>query len=417
MRNALRRFAAGLLLALAGAALVLASTLQPEPAVARRSDVEPHDLQRAIGLLRAHDPRHARPGRLRTAVLGERELEMLIDHGAGRRLDTASRVRLQQGAAELTLSVRVPRNPFGGWINVRARWVQTGSLPALDSLRVGRLPLPAWLGEWAARRLIAGADLEREWQITADVVQRVHFSPQRLQVAYAWRDESAQHMMQALLPDDEQQRLQAQAERLSSLAAQADPARDTSLSALLGPMLELARQRSAAGGDAAAENRAAIVVLALYANGRQIASVLPAARDWPRARPLRLLLAGRDDFPRHFLGSAALVVEGRGALAQSVGLAKEVADARGGSGFSFKDMAANRAGTRFGEMAVNAPAQLQAIVADGVTDDDLVPTVDDLPEFMPEAEFVRRYGGVDAPPYLAQMAEIDRRVGALRLFR
>ena len=34
-----------------------------------------------------------------------------------------------------------------------------------------------------------------------------------------------------------------------------------------------------------------------------------------------------------------------------------------------------------------------------------------------EAEFVRRYGGVGAPPYQAMMAEIERRVGALRLFR
>lgn len=41
----------------------------------------------------------------------------------------------------------------------------------------------------------------------------------------------------------------------------------------------------------------------------------------------------------------------------------------------------------------------------------------DLPQFMPEAEFVRRYGGVGAPRYQAMMAEIERRVGALRLFR
>ena len=43
------------------------------------------------------------------------------------------------------------------------------------------------------------------------------------------------------------------------------------------------------------------------------------------------------------------MVESTGALAQAIGLAKEVADARAGSGFSFNDMAANLAGTRFGE--------------------------------------------------------------------
>jgi len=94
-----------------------------------------------------------------------------------------------------------------------------------------------------------------------------------------------------------------------------------------------------------------------------------------------------------------------------------VADARGGSGFSFNDMAANIAGTRFGELAMRAPEQLQARLARGVTDDDLMPAWADLPEFLPEAEFVRRYGGIGAPRYEALMAEIDRRVGALSLFR
>jgi hypothetical protein len=223
--------------------------------------------------------------------------------------------------------------------------------------------------------------------------------------------------MQALLPEAERQRLRAHAAHLAALAADAAPGWDASLAGLLGPMLELARQRSVAGGDAAAENRAAIVVLALFANGRHVGSVLPAAADWPRARPLRLLLDGRDDLPRHFLVSAALAVETSGGLAQSIGLAKEVADARRGSGFSFKDMAANLAGTRFGEMALRTPAQLQARAARGLTDADLVPPLDGLPEFLPEAEFVRRYGGIGAPAYEALMADIERRVGALPLWR
>ena len=40
--------------------------------------------------------------------------------------------------------------------------------------------------------------------------------------------------------------------------------------------------------------------------------------------------------------------------------------ARGGSGFSFNDLAADRAGTRFGDTAVSDAARLQARVARGV---------------------------------------------------
>jgi hypothetical protein len=295
--------------------------------------------------------------------------------------------------------------------------VQAERLPRLDSLHVGRLRVPARLGQWLGLKLIERADLLKEWQLTAEVVQRVRFTPHRLLLAYAWRDDSAQRVLETLLPAEEQQRLLAHAEHLSTLVAALAPASEVPLVQLLAPMFELAQQRSAAGGDAAAENRAAIVVLALFANGRDLGSVLPGTRGWPHAQRVRLLLAGRDDFPRHFLVSAALVVGASDALAQSIGLSKELADARSGSGFSFNDIAANLAGARFGEIALQAPADLQARVAPGVSDDDLMPTWADLPQFMPEAEFVHRYGGVGAPPYQSMMTEIERRVDALRLFR
>lgn len=417
MSKTLRRATAALLLAGTVAALLLAAALQHEAAVPHPADIGPQDLARAAALLRAHDPRRVPPGRLSTMALSGRDLEVLFNHGLHRWPGAAGRVDLQRAAIGVTLSAPVPRNPFGRWLNVRARWLQTERLPRLDSLHVGSLRVPVRLGQWAGLKLIERADLRKEWQLTAEVVQRVRFTPQRLLLAYAWRDDSAQRVLESLLPADEQQRLLAHAEHLSALVAAIAPAREAPLAQLLGPMFELAQQRSAAGGDAAAENRAAIVVLALFANGRDIGSVLPGSLGGPRPRRLRLLLAGRDDFPRHFLASAALVVGTSDAVAQTIGLNKELADARSGSGFSFNDMAANLAGARFGAMALQAPADLQARVAPGVGDDDLMPAWADLPQFMPEAEFVRRYGGVGAPPYQAMMAEIERRVGALRLFR
>ena len=417
MSRPLRWTAAVLLLLLAGAAGLMAATLQPQAAVTRPLDIGPQDLARAAALLRAHGPRRTPPGRQGALTLQERDLEVLLNHGLRHWPDTAGRVRLEGGALTVVLSARVPPNPFGRWINVQARWRQTDRLPLLQTLHVGQLRLPGWLGAWAVGRWAESAGRGGELQLAAEVVQQVRFAPPGVQLRYAWRDDSARRLLDALLPAHEEERLRAYAQELSRLAAEVKPAWSAPLAQLMGPMFELARQRSAAGGDAAAENRAAIVVLALFANGRGVDSVLPVTNEWPRARPLRLLLGGRDDFPRHFLVSAALVVEGTGALAQSIGLAKEVTDARSGSGFSFNDMAANLAGTRFGEMALQAPAELQARVAPGVSDDDLMPPWADLPQFMPEAEFVDRYGGVGAPPYQAMMAEIEGRVGALRLFR
>jgi hypothetical protein len=87
------------------------------------------------------------------------------------------------------------------------------------------------------------------------------------------------------------------------------------------------------------------------------------------------LLNRHDDFPKHFIISAALAATAGGSLSDAVGVYKEIEDSRGGSGFSFNDIAADRVG-------VHAAARLRA----GIGEKDIMPMTDDLPEFMPEPE-------------------------------
>ncbi len=158
----------------------------------------------------------------------------------------------------------------------------------------------------------------------------------------------------------------------------------------------------------------------VWANGKGLDAIVPAAREWSRPVTRNVLLAGRDDFSKHFATSAALAANAGAALADVIGLYKEVRDSRGGSGFSFNDIAADRAGTRLGELAVGnreSALNIQRMVIAGVSDKDLMPPFADLPEFMPEAEFKRRYGGIGAPAYKAMMDEIERRIAALPLLR
>ena len=416
---ALAALAAGLLLLATGGAMAV---FQAAPAVVLQSEIEPQEVARVLGLLRGHDPRRARPGQPTLAVLQARDLEVLLQQGLRRWLNAAGRVQLLRGQARVAVSVHLPPSLpsalFGRWLNLDLELAATGHWPAVQSLRLGRLPLPPALVERALPWLAQRAGLQAELALTADVVQRVHFVPGQLQLVYAWRDDSAARVMGTLLPPADQQRLRAYSEHLAQVVARQGPGWTVSLAPLVGPMFQLARQRSEApDGDAAAENRAALVVLTLFANGRGVGALLPAAQAWPRARPLRLTLAGRDDFPRHLLVSATLAAEGTGPLSRAIGLYKEVTDARGGSGFSFNDMAANRAGTRLGEWAVAQPRRLQAALAGGVQEDDLMPPWQDLPEFLTEAELQQRYGGVGGAAYEALLAEIDRRVAALPVFR
>ncbi len=415
--------------AVLGAGVLLAAALQAEPAVAIQPDIQAGDVARVVQLMRLHDPRRAPPGQMRAVTVSGHDVELVLNHGARRWLGAASRVSLARGSAQLGFSVHAAKlpfapwlgpvlRPFGRWINVQVRFVETGALPAIDAVQIGRLPIPVGLAQWAGLRALDRMGLAAELPVVAEVVKRVKFMPSELQAVYVWRGDSSERILSALVPQPELARLQVYSARMVELASR-HRGWDVSLADLIGPMFTLARERSARGGDAALENRAAIVVLTLFANGHGLGEVVPGARGWPRARPLRVLLGGRDDWPRHFLVSAALAAEGTGPMSQAIGLYKEIADSRGGSGFSFNDMAANRAGTRFGELAVQDPARLQAFMGAGrpLGESDFMPHAADLPEFMAEPDFVRRFGGVGAPAYQVQMAEIERRVSALPVLR
>jgi len=61
--------------------------------------------------------------------------------------------------------------------------------------------------------------------------------------------------------------------------------------------------------------------------------------------------------------------------------------------------------------------QMARTLAAGAAESDFMPGVSDLPEFMPEAEFRRRFGGLDSEGYARVIAGIDSRIDALPLLR
>ena len=418
-----------LLLPLAGA-VALWLAIDEQPQVTETTAVSHTDIARALQLLQRNDPRGALPGITRAVLLSQRDLELLAKH-AGRRLggglgtgaaDIRARVRLQPGLALVQASLPLPANPLGGWLNVVAVLRQTDELPRVERLRLGRLPVPGWLAEAALPRLLGALGLRAQGELAQRLVSRVVFRPQQLVLAYAWPDNPQQELSNTLVSPEDQARLQVYAERLALLSAELAPpgsaAGPVSMARLLGPVFALARQRSPDAATAVRENRAALVALAFLVNGRGLGVLLPVARQWPQARPLAITLAGRGDTPQHFLVSAALAAEGGGPLADAIGLYKEVADARGGSGFSFNDLAADRAGTRLGQRAVRDALALQAALgalAPGVQEADLLPPIADLPESMAERDFKRRFGGVGEPPYLKMLAAIEARLDRLPL--
>ena len=111
------------------------------------------------------------------------------------------------------------------------------------------------------------------------------------------------------------------------------------------------------GTDAVLPNRAAILALGVILGEDRVARVggreIDPGREEERAAlRQRIGIHGRTDLSQHFWVSAALTVLSDAQRSLTVGITKEMMDSSpGGSGFSFVDMAANKAGIRFAVVA------------------------------------------------------------------
>jgi hypothetical protein len=118
--------------------------------------------------------------------------------------------------------------------------------------------------------------------------------------------------------------------------------------------------------------------------------------------------------------SGALTVVSAVTPSDAAGLLKEEMDADRGSGFSFADLLADRAGTTFAEVATRDEARAAAIqerLAGGFRVDKFFPPAGGLPEGVPDAELQSRYGGVGGSLYRRTVEEVERRVAACAAYR
>jgi len=171
--------------------------------------------------------------------------------------------------------------------------------------------------------------------------------------------------------------------------------------------------------SAVQDNRAAVLALGIAIGHERLArqAGLDAQSELVRsAISLRqgTTLRGRDDWPRHYALSAALAVLEHPLVSDAGGLIKEQLDAlTRGSGFSFGDLAADRAGVRFAAAATRSEAAalaLQARVHGGFRIDDFFPPAGDLPENLTLEQFRSSYGTVGSPRYRQMVAEIEARL-------
>lgn len=405
--------AASLLLSLVVVFCLLVAALEPAPLVTRGETISPASIAQAKLLLARNDPRRLARGDERTADLPAALIDDGVNHLANRLLHGRGAFVMGEDSAQIRLSVRVPGLPGPRFLNLGAVFKEAEGEPHVASATLGSLPVPAALIELLVASAIKLAGFGDDWQLARQSIRRLMFEPGRgvVAISYVWEPEILDRALALAFTPEDLLHLEAAQRALAGLLDHHGPRARVPLPEILGTLL------AHTGDGSLVQRRAALLVLATHQSGQSLVRLLPQARQWPRPRPVKLILLGRGDSAQHFAISAALAAWAGEPAANAIGVYKEVEDARHGSGFSFADLAADRAGTRFGQLVADASPRLNAALGRTLTDADLAPALGGLPEYLSESEFQRRFGGSGNAAYAQVMAEIERRLAALPLYR
>ncbi len=123
----------------------------------------------------------------------------------------------------------------------------------------------------------------------------------------------------------------------------------------------------------------------------------------------------RQDLAKHFFVSAHLAAALGGSTARGIGLMKETLDAHGGSGFSFADMAANRAGIVFSEKLLAGEITLEAL-ANSFAVGNFIPEIGELAEGLQGGDLQSHLQKAETN-LSAELDQIERRILDLPIYQ
>jgi hypothetical protein len=419
-----------LLLFAAGAAVALfLYALQPEPLVPRSAPADYSTVAEGKAFVkRIKIQIEEADTQGTTLAVTEGELDRLALLGSHTFKWASADVEIDGATLDAKMSVQLPQNPFGQYLNLAAQVGSSSSGFGIDQLSVGPLrftgrwllPLAArmmdaLLGDTQASQLLAGVT---GMQIEGDMALLSVSPPPDAKANFK---QAVRTLQTYRWPDGEAERVTHYYDLLAKEGDLPD-VRTQSLSEYLVPLMREASRRSA-DSSAVTENRAAIWALVIYFSDggfeTLIGKLVSSQRELVWA-PYDVCLAQRPDLRQHFLTSAGIALASQQGISIAAGEFKELLDSgSGGSGFSFVDLAADRAGIQFVTLATageDEARQLQQQLAGMNGEDTFFPDTSGLLEGLSDEQFRARYGDMESARYLEQVAKIDKRIARLPIY-
>lgn len=427
------KLALAIVLAALGLGIPLWLSLDPAPLPFEAARVTSAEKRRLVDLCRSKSPLSLADGQTCTLRLTQHDLNVLLSWGLSLGpLPPKVSVHLAAGRVALEASACVP---LGGqrrrYLNLELAGgtaIEEGVLRLeVDRCRWGNIEVPRRLLGFFSPLVVSQLCLDRRCRPFLEAAHTLRIDLDAVEVTYGHVHVPPELRREFFGPTAVNQ------EVLASTRAQIDhllaavkplPRAQLTFGFCFETVFAFARDRSV-GRDPVLENKAGIFALGIFLGHHRIEGFLGlAGRDEGRAsrRALaRIDLRGRPDWTKHFCVSAVLAVLSDDAVSDAAGLLKEELDAdTGGSGFSFSDLLADRAGTVFALQATRdetAARTMQTRLAGGFRIDEFFPPAADLPEGIPDAQLRSDYGGVGGEGYTRLIEEIERRIAGCAAYR
>jgi hypothetical protein len=425
-----RQTSSALFVGAAGLVILTWLATSPGPLQIASADASSDDRRRLVRLFQEHDPRDLAEDETTDLTITEQDLNQLANWGLSLlKGDHLAEVRLEDDRVAMQVSFELPAiRLLNRYVNLTAagrpiaRDGELGIAPSV--IQLGRLKLPAWLLQRSGPVIIG-----EEWRYETTEpfirsLKSIDITDGEATVSYGHLDIKKGFVRDALVGFGMMDDLEpATSEHVANLIAFAEQNPKLEFTDCLEAAFAEAKKRSANGG-AVRENQAAILALGYVLGHSKIRSFVGPGLPIPtsEARPAlrRVTLRNRRDWVQHYSVSAALLVLSNALASMDVGLLKEELDADGGSGFSFGDLLADRAGTMLAVRATESEESAKALqdrLQNGVTVSDLMPEGADLPEGLSDQEFQNRFGGVGGEGYKRLLTEIDRRIESCSAYK
>ncbi|MGR9115683.1 MAG: hypothetical protein ACU85E_07950 [Gammaproteobacteria bacterium] len=396
-------------------ALLFLLAVEPYPSTQIEWQLTEDDIERAKQIFEGNTVQD----NIKTIELNSRDLNIALNYLLNNYLQSSSQISLHDDALDFTISLLLPDNLFGKYLNLQFHLNQLNGATQITELAIGRISIADELAGLLIDKIIKYAHLKQHYILVTEQVLDLHFDSNKLSLTYltdpAYADNTADLLHRAR---DHQTMLYYQ-RKLTEVINNHDPEWRLSLAELFQPLFELAYRRSTPR-TAIKENRIVIFTVNSYVNKNEVLPYLPRNVTARPRRNYPVFLYKRIDLAKHFVASATLTTTGGGHLANMIGLEKELSDARSGSGFSFIDLAGDRAGMRFGRMAVSSPSnarKLQKYMSRIKDYTAFMPDMRDLPENLNRKQFKKQFFTVYSSQYQEMLQEIDKRIDALPLYQ